>query len=294
MRLIEYIKLARPTQWYKNLVVFLPLFFVVELFNVVSLKQTIIGFFALCFISSANYALNDIIDIKRDKVHPEKRFRPLASGRITLIEAIFISVIFFVLGLLIAYNIDILFFFSGLLLAVLTFLYSIWLKNEPVLDILMIAVNFVIRAVSGAFIIHVIISPWLILCPFFLALFLAVSKRESDLMLMKGKALMHKNVLKYYDMKIITLMMNISTTCLIIVYSLYSFSKTSLMLLTIPFAVYAIFRFYLLVNSSSEIARNPEKFYKDWKLLIVILLWAMLVFSIYYFIDNALVRTFIK
>jgi len=142
--------------------------------------------------------VNDIIDLKKDKAHPEKRLRPLASGRIKVAEAALLSLIFFSVGLWIAYTLDILFFFSGLFLALLTFLYSIWLKNEPIIDIVLIAINFVIRAVSGAFIIHVIISPWLILCPFFLALFLAVSKRQLEISLMKGRSHLHKDVLKYY------------------------------------------------------------------------------------------------
>lgn len=282
MKLIEYLKLLRIPQWYKNLVIFLTLFFVGKIFSATLLEQTLIGFAALCLVSSANYVLNDIIDIKRDRVHPEKRFRPLASGTVSIYEATIILVIVLFFGLYLAYGLGILFFIAAAFLFAFTLLYSLYLKKEPVADVISIAINFVVRAVSGTLILNMFVSPWLVLCPFFLALFLAFGKRNADLRFMKGNAHTHKEVLKYYSVENTNAMMIISTTCLIIAYTLYSFSRTSLLLFTIPFAIYAIFRYYSLVNSGSAIARHPEKIYTDWKLVLSMILLAIILLLIFY------------
>jgi 4-hydroxybenzoate polyprenyltransferase len=294
MRLFEYLKLIRVRQWYKNLVIFLPIFFVGKLFDLPSLEAVFIGFVALCFISSANYVLNDIIDRDKDRIHPEKKFRPLASKKVTLIEGWMLFVVMLALGLGVAYTLGILFALTGFALFALTVLYSLWLKNEPVIDVLMIAINFVIRAVSGVFILQVSVSPWLILCPFFAALLLAIGKREADLRFMKGNASNHRAVLKDYSLEMTNTLMIVTTTCLIIAYSLYSFTKTSWMLITVPFAVYSIFRYYQLVNSGSEISRHPEKVYKDYRIVITVLLWGIITFLIFYINPHVVITNLIK
>jgi 4-hydroxybenzoate polyprenyltransferase len=284
MRILEYLKLIRMPQWYKNLVIFLPLFFVGELLKTSALEKIVIGFIALCLISSTNYIINDIVDMKKDRAHPEKKSRPLAAKKVGITEAITIAVIFFIASMLIAYSLGTLFMVSTAALFILTLLYTLWLKNEAIADVMIIAVNFVIRAVAGAFVIHVIVSPWLIVCPFFLALFLAVGKRDADLKLMKGDAFKHKEVLKYYDVQTTNALMMISTTCLIIAYSLYAFSRTELMLLTLPFAIYTIFRYFMLVHQGSEIARCPEKAYRDYRIILGGLSWIIVTFIIFYII----------
>ncbi|MFA6088468.1 MAG: UbiA prenyltransferase family protein [Candidatus Woesearchaeota archaeon] len=282
LKIIDYIQLIRIKQWYKNIVVFLPIFFVGEFFSSTLLLQVFLGFIALSFMSSVNYVINDFLDIKRDKKHPEKKERPLASGRISVFEAIIVAIILFGLSIIISLELGVMFLICVLVLFGLTLLYSIYLKKEAVADVIAIALNFVVRAISGTFIINVFISPWLIVCPFFLALFLAVGKREADLRFLKGSALQHKEVLKYYTIEMTSTLMVISTTCLIISYSLYSFSKTSKLLLTLPFAIYAIFRYYYLIQSGSEIARHPEKMYKDIRLIICGICLILLFFLISY------------
>jgi 4-hydroxybenzoate polyprenyltransferase len=279
-----YIKLIRINQWYKNVVIFLPIFFAGKLFELVSLEKIIIGFVALCLISSTNYILNDIIDLKKDKLHPEKKYRPLAYGKVTIYEAYIISILFLIASIIIAYYLNIVFLILIVILFILTTLYTIWLKNEPLVDILLIAINFVIRAISGAFILSIFVSPWLIVCPFFLALFLASSKRNGDLRLLKKMAITHKKVLKYYTLQTTNALMIMSTTCFIIAYSIYAFSRTELLLITLPFAVYFLYRYYFLVSIGSEIARNPQKAYKDKKLIISAILWSILTFIIFYYL----------
>jgi len=179
MGIKHFVKLMRPKQWSKNLVIFLPLIFAQQLFIPVSLWKTVIGFFALSLISSTNYILNDIIDKERDKQNPEKRSRPIASGKVRIWEAIILAIILAIVSVYLSYSLSTVFLGLVLLLFISTQLYTFWLKKEPFADILTISVNFVIRTISGAFVItkgllpYVDISPWLILTPFFIALFLA-------------------------------------------------------------------------------------------------------------------------
>lgn len=285
MRLLEYIKLLRVHQWYKNAVIFLALLFVGELFSLGLFEKTFIGFFGLCFISSANYILNDIIDVKKDRLHPEKKSRPLASGSVKIFEAIILLIVMLFLGIYIGYSISISFLACLLFLFLFTIVYSLLLKNEFIADVVSIAINFVVRAIAGTFIIGVFISPWLVLCPFFLALFLAVGKRKADLKFMKTKAYGHKEVLKYYTPEITNALMLISTACLILAYSLYAISRTPLLLITLPFAIYIVFRYYYLVNNGSEIGRHPELIYKDWRIMIGLAMLIAIILLIFYVIQ---------
>lgn len=295
MRLIEYIKIIRPWQWYKNLVIFLAIFFVGKLFQLQLFKSVLLGFVALSLVSSANYVMNDIIDKKKDRAHSEKKNRPLASGKISLFEAWIIFTIMIILGLLLAFNLGALFFISSLALFIMTLMYSLFLKNEPIADLLIIAMNFVIRAVSGTFIIKVFISPWLILCPFFLALFLAAGKRDADIRFLKNSYMMnnYKEVLKHYNKEILDGILIISATNLITTYSLYALSKNALLLLTIPLGIYLILRYYSLINSGSEIARHPERIIKDWRMVVAFALYSILLLIIFYFIDINSLANFI-
>ncbi|MBN2421637.1 UbiA family prenyltransferase [Candidatus Woesearchaeota archaeon] len=287
----DLIKLARPHQYYKNLVIFLPLVFAKQLFNLSAIQKTVYGFFILCLVSSVNYIINDLIDIKQDKAHPEKRTRPLASGRITKLSAVIIASLLLIVSFLSSFNLSLMFFIFVLSLFITGTFYSLILKNEPFIDVVIIAINFVIRAVSGAFVIsqgnlpYVKVSQWLIFCPFFLSLFLSVSKRESDLKLLGKKSVSHKKVLGYYNLSLTKALTVISTTILIIVYSLYIFfSEFTYLLFSLPVSLYVIFRYLYLVESGSKITRHPHLIYKDKKIFSGILLWAVIAFISVYFL----------
>ncbi len=274
----DIIKLLRPFQWYKNLVVFLPIIFGQRLNDVHALWLTILGYVALCFISSANYVINDIVDYKHDRVHPEKKSRPIAAGRIKIWQAIIVSICLVISSLLISLKISVIFTIFVALLFFLGQLYSLWLKKEIFADILLISVNFVIRAVSGAYIItfntvpYIRISPWLILCPFFLALFLATGKRAADLRMLGSEATKHKKVLAAYTPPVIKTLVEVSTTLLIISFSLYVFfSEFQGLFISLPFAIYAILRYSLHIEEGDIIARKPYLFFKDIKLLVSII-----------------------
>ena len=283
MRLSEYVKLIRVNQWYKNLVIFLPLLFVGDFFNIGKLTTLFIGFLALCFISSSNYIINDIVDVKKDRLHPEKKKRPLASGKVSYFEAFCLFFILLFLSVFIALSLSIYFFYAIIVLFLITQLYSFIFREEVFLDVIFISINFVIRAVSGTFLIKSDISPWLILCTFFLALFLAVGKRKVDLKSFKEHSYNSRKVLKYYNNEIINFLLIISTSMLIISYALYSFlSQYDNLILTLPVSLYVILRYVYLINTNSVIARHPEKVFMDFRMLVGILLWIFLVFVLIY------------
>ncbi len=265
----DFISILRPQQWYKNLVVFLALIYSGNIFHLAYLADTIIGFFCLCLVSSSGYIVNDLFDVKYDRRHYEKSKRPIASGRIGRGAAIIFAVIMLALGILLAYSLTLGFALLCLALFALTLLYSISIKNLIFLDILLIAVNFVIRAVGGAYIIGVYVSPWLILCPFFLSLFLSAGKRRAESHLNEN----FKPVLRMYTKDITSAMMIITTTVLIMVYSLYIIEVNERLMLTLPIVLYGVFLYFYLVQTNEKAARYPHLLLKDIRMVAAILAW---------------------
>ena len=222
MGVFDWVKVMRPEQWYKNLLVFLAVFFSFNLFNFNKLALSFFGFIILIILSSANYAVNDITDRKNDLQDVSKKSRLIASRKVPVRNAAIFSIILFSAGLYLSYLISLKFFLLMLLFVVLSTAYSFYLKKEIFADILLISVNFAIRAAAGAVIINVYISPWLILCPFFLSLFLSVGKRRVELADLGKKAAMHRNTLAQYTQEMTTALMIITTTILIIAYTFYT------------------------------------------------------------------------
>ncbi len=279
-----FFHLFRVQQWYKNLLVFLPLVFAGLLLDPRSIFLTFLGFLALCFMSSTNYILNDILDREKDRIHPEKRFRPIASGDISILSATILAMFLAIISLILAFFLSEIFFLLLLIFFFLTQLYSLYFKEELFADIIFISTNFVLRAMAGSFILDIRLSPWLIICTFFLSLFIVVGKRKADLSLLKAEANKHKKVLQEYE-KITNTLMTISTTTLLLSYSLYSFlSIYPQLVYSIPFALYVILRYFYLIETKSIIARHPEKFYKDVRLLLGICIWTALVLFLMYFL----------
>ncbi len=281
--MIQLIKLIRISQYYKNLVIFLPIIFIGQLISAESLLKVILGFIALCLMSSVNYIINDIVDIKKDKHHPEKKTRPLVSGKIRIWQAKIISVIFFLVAIAISLPLSTSFLYAILSLFGLTQLYSFLFKKYIFADILTISINFVIRAIAGAFILRITVLPWVFLCPFFLSLFLLAGKRKAEIILLKGNFHNCRDVLKDYTEPIINTLIAITTTLLIVIYILYSiFTNSQALILALPFALCTILRYLYLIYSGSEIARYPEKAIKDIPLFIGSLLWIAAAFLIIY------------
>jgi len=249
------ISFLRVQQWYKNVIIFLPIVFSLTFFTGENFVLSILGFIALCLVSSFGYVKNDLMDIESDKLHPTKKNRPIAAGIISKHQALVSLVILVASGLGLAFLLDWKFGIMTILLIINTEIYSRWLKKILFLDILSISGNFIIRALSGVILIQTPFSPWLILGIFFMALFLAVLKRGSELEVLKDSAQKHREVFKHYTVSTLNSLIMISATMVIITYSLYAMNSVTgdwRLVITVPIIVYAVLSFILLYFAPSE------------------------------------------
>ncbi len=272
----------RPKQWYKNLVIFIGIAFSLNLLNINLWLIIISAFFIFCLLSGSIYLINDVLDIEKDRKHPKKRERPLPSGKLKSYQAIIAATTFTLIALVGSYIINLPFFIISLAFFLLIMLYSLYLKNFIIVDIMIISTGFVMRAVAGALAISVIVSPWLIICAFLLALFLALGKRRHELFLLGDKVNEHRQSLDSFSTEMLDQMIIITTSTLIMSYSLYTFfTGKLLMMVTIPFAFYGIFRYLFLIHSKN-MGGEPEMIFKDKGMVLSIVLWALVVFLVLY------------
>ena len=253
----------RPKQWYKNLVIFIGIAFSLNLLNINLWIIVISAFFIFCLLSGSIYLINDVFDIEKDRNHPKKRERPLPSGKLKPYQAIITATAFTLIALLGAYLINLPFFIISVTFFLLIMLYNLYLKKFIIVDIIVISTGFVIRAVAGALAISVVVSPWLIICAFLLALFLALGKRRHELFMLGDKVNEHRQSLDSFSTEMLDQMIIITTSTLIMSYSLYTFfTGKILMMITIPFAFYGIFRYLFLIHSKN-LGGEPEMIFKD-------------------------------
>jgi 4-hydroxybenzoate polyprenyltransferase len=284
------IKTMRPRQWTKNLVIFAALVFDRQLGpnNLPALFRTIAGFIIFCLLSGVVYIINDIADIEADRRHPEKRHRQIASGQLSIrtarLAALGLLVIIFPLSYLLSP------FFALVALAyfVLNLAYSKWLKHIPLIDVITIALGFVLRVLAGAVLITVArFSPWLYVVTTLGALLLGFGKRRAEIALLADEANAHRKVLDGYNLPLLDQLITIVASTTIIAYSLYTFSAPNLpendiMMLTIPFVLYGIFR-YLYLLQVDHIGGAPEDILlSDRHLQFSILLWGIAILMIFY------------
>ena len=280
---MKYVKLLRPQQWYKNLLVFLPLLFSGNLLNLTAIGNSLLAFASFCALSSATYVINDYVDRKKDRLHPEKCNRPIASGEIGQISALLTVLLLATIGFGTALLLPTNFLIAALGYFTLSQLYTAWLKHEAFADILTIAVNFVIRAAAGAFAINVWVSPWLILGVFFLALFLVLGKRKSEIMLLQEKANSQRKTLAAYTPEIVSRLSVLTTTALVVCYTLFVFfGEHTLLYINLPIALYAIFRYESFISTGNKIARHPEFIFTDWRMMTAMIIWGMLTIGVLY------------
>ncbi|HML04437.1 MAG TPA: decaprenyl-phosphate phosphoribosyltransferase [Methanobacterium sp.] len=279
----ELIISMRPKQWYKNLVIFIGIVFSLNLLNFNLWINSISAFVIFCALSGSIYIINDILDIEKDKNHPKKRLRPIASGKLKINYAILAVTILVILSFGFSYLINLLFLIAALTFFILLFIYSLFLKQLIIVDIMVISTGFVLRAIAGCLAIGVLnISPWLIIGTFILAIFLAIGKRRHELVLLGDKAGSHRKILDGYSTEMLDQMMNITTSALIMSYSLYTFFiGKNAMMLTIPFAFYGIFRYIYLVHTEN-FGGEPEMLFKDKGMLLSMILWVLLVIIVLY------------
>ena len=272
----------RPGQWTKNLFVFAGLVFGRKLFDPVAALHSALAFMIFCALSGAVYLLNDVADRESDARHPLKRNRPIASGALSPATALVTAAVLMITALAAAYRLDARFFVDALVYSVLLGLYSAWFKHVVIIDVLTIATGFVLRVSAGALVIHVPISPWLLVCTILLALFLALSKRRHELVLLADGATGHRRILQEYSPYLLDQMIGVVTASTLMAYILYATSTetaerfgTSLLGLTIPFPLYGIFRYLYLVHLKEGGGSPSELLLTDRPLLLCVALWVV-------------------
>jgi 4-hydroxybenzoate polyprenyltransferase len=285
----EVIKSLRVQQWIKNLFLFAPLIFSENALNIPLLQKTVLAFVVFCFLTGSVYILNDFRDLEEDRLHPVKSRRPLASGRLGKKQALLSFFILAILGLAGSCLINFGFFFALLSYFVLQVAYSSWLKHIVILDVLVVAVGYLIRVIAGGLAIEVRVSPWLLICTLLLALFLALSKRRHELVFLDNEAGNHRPILKEYTPHLLDQMIAVVTSSVVISYCLYTISTetvekfgTNNLILTVPFVLYGIFRYLYLVHRKDEGGSPEALIIKDKPLLLAVFFWIAVTTMIIY------------
>jgi 4-hydroxybenzoate polyprenyltransferase len=258
MILSPMIQLLRPSHWVKNVVVLIPLVMGVRVNIAEAWLQAAMALVAFCFISSATYVLNDIIDVENDRHHPKKKLRPLASGDWAISKAWGLFVLLFILAMLVAGSLSALFFIVVMLYMVLQVGYTFYIKQVVLLDVICIAIGFVMRAVGGAVAISVVASHWLFVCMFTLFLFMGFCKRynENVHVEQRDQAKSHRATLVSYTPELLSHIITLTAGIAVVGFLLYSVSDRTVntigtvgLVYTLPLVIYAVFRFAMLSMS---------------------------------------------
>jgi 4-hydroxybenzoate polyprenyltransferase len=272
----------RPQQWVKNLFVFAPLLFSQNLFTPPAVGRSLAAFLLFCLASSSVYLLNDIFDREQDRLHPQKRHRPLATGELSVAVAAGVVLLLLLVALAGAWMIS-----KPLALVLfgywlINLLYSTWLKHQVILDVFAIASGFVLRVAGGGLAIQVEISHWLLLCTTLLALFLGFSKRRHELGVLQAGAEAHRQVLADYSPRFLDMMIAIVTASTVMSYALYTVSDdtvrrfhTHALMLTLPFVLYGIFRYLYLIHHKDEGGDPTQSVLADIPMLVNLCLWVL-------------------
>lgn len=275
------LKAMRPKQWIKNSFVLAGLFFDGRLFEPLAVARTLAALAVFCAISSAIYLFNDLADIERDRMHPTKRRRPLASGALQPRTAQIAAVLLALGGLVAALLVSRDLLWVALAYVIVMTFYNHWLKHIVIVDVITVASGFVLRVHAGAVVVGVArFSPWLYVCTTLLALFIAINKRRHELVLLQQDANNHRAILEEYTLPFLDEMTSLVTATTLAAYSFYTFSAPNLppnhsMMLTIPFVMYGILRYLYLIHVK-RLGGSPEEIVlSDKPLLLSILLWGL-------------------
>ena len=279
----------RPQQWIKNLFLFAALIFSGHLFDSQGIFLTVQGFVLFSLAASGIYLFNDVTDVEQDKLHPLKSQRPLPSGKLSVRFASTGSTFLMVASTIVSFFLNLEFGIVLLVYLVMNVVYSLWLKNVVILDVMTIAAGFVLRVVGGALLINVPTSEWLIICTVLLSLFLGFSKRRHEITILETQANTHRAVLAHYSPYFLDQMIGIVTASTVMSYALYTISEetvkkfgTTHLIYTVPFVLYGIFRYLYLVHKKEE-GGNPTKLaLTDRPLLLNIILWIIVASIIIY------------
>jgi len=283
------IKSARPAQWLKNLILFAALIFAGEMMSLDNGVIVLTAFFVFCLLSSGIYLFNDLLDKEKDKQHPLKKLRPIASGELSQ-TAILVAILFcLATGLGTAWNLGITFFTVVSVFILFNLLYTLFLKHIVIIDVMSIGISFVLRAYAGAVVISVPTSKWLLINTLLLALFLGFGKRRHELILLEGNAENHRKILDRYSPYLLDQLIGVVTASVVVMYMLYSFSpevsaklKTENLYLTIPFVVYGIFRYLYLIHKEEKGGSPTKVMISDLPIMVTVILWILTVILVLY------------
>lgn len=272
----------RPKQWTKNLLIFAAPLFSFEGVNPGVLFDTLIGFFLLSFVSGCVYIVNDYADREADRNHPVKKYRPMASGALPPKLAIGFGALLLIASLVISYLLNPLFTVLLVLYFAMNVAYSFRLKHVVIIDIMIIAAGFVLRAIAGGLVIHVPFTPWFLLCTMLLSLFLAIGKRRHELHLLQHDKGSHRKVLDQYSFDLLDQMSSIVTTATIISYSLFTFTsgRTVHLMWTIPLVIYGMFRYLYLIHIEKKGGAPDRVLLEDAHILVTVILYVISVIGI--------------
>lgn len=268
----------RPKQWIKNFFIFAALIFAKKFFDGEAVTNSLAAFASFCLISSGVYLINDLVDLEADRLHPLKKNRPLAAGKISKPLAGIAALIILVLGLGGGFTINFNFGAAVSAYFLLNLLYSFYFKKKVILDVIFPALGFVIRVIAGALAIEVSFSSWLLLCTFFLTLFLAIGKRKNELLNINSNAT--RGVLSSYSVALLDQMSTIVLPATLITYTLYTFSSghSVWLIATVPIVLYGLFRYLLIVDRKKESDNGPtDDLLLDKPLQITVLVWIIVV-----------------
>jgi 4-hydroxybenzoate polyprenyltransferase len=272
----------RPDQWHKNLIVFAALIFAVKLLDPAALARATAAFLIFCAVSSAVYLINDVADREQDRLHPVKQMRPIASGELAPGTALTFAAVLGGAALAAAFWLQPAFGLAAAAYLVLFVVYTSSLKHIVVLDVMAIALGFVLRAVAGGVVIDVHISNWLLVCTMLGALFLGLAKRRHEMTLLASGAKGHRKILEEYDTYLLDQMIGVVAAATMVAYIIYCASPethayfgTEWMVLTTPFPIYGLFRYLYLVHRKAGGGNPSDLLLNDRPLLACVLLWGL-------------------
>lgn len=293
MGLKPILMLLRPDQWVKNLVVFAALIFAREFTVFDYVTTTLFAFAIFCLLSSVIYIVNDISDRESDRAHPVKCKRPIASGQVSILTASILASILGISGLGLSLLLPLKFFMVAVAFLIFNFLYSWVLKKIVIIDVMSIAVSFVLRATAGAAALAVPMSSWLVACTFLLALFIGFGKRRHEVVMLKANAASHRATLSKYSTYFLDQLIGVVTASTVIAYTFYTLSPevqnklgVERLELTIPFVLYGVFRYLYLIHQEERGGSPSRLLLSDGPILINIALWFLSVLAIFTFFGH--------
>jgi 4-hydroxybenzoate polyprenyltransferase len=293
-RILLYATCLRPNQWTKNLVLLAALIFSKSFFVGHLAARSLAGLGVFCLLSGAIYCFNDLMDYEQDRQHPSKRSRPVASGRVSRGGALVLGLVAVSAGLISAWFLGRSFLLVAAIYVAVTVLYSFGLKHIVVPDVMLISIGFVLRAIAGVEVLQavepsIVLSPWLLVCTLFLALFLGFNKRRHELHLLAENAGLHRKSLDEYSTAFLDAMISVVTAATVIAYAIYTIwpatvdkFSTQNLIYTVPFVVFGLFRYMYLVLVKKRGGSPSEVLVGDLPLVIDIILWLLVAGAVLY------------